>query len=688
MRAKQLVLVTFPSFFSVCCASYIDSGSHSHSDFKFHVRNYATTKTVRDSYDFVIAGGGLAGLTIASRLTENTSFTVLVLEAGETGDAVADSINPPAGTYYNSLVGTSYDWQHKTVPQPNANNRMLSWPRGKVLGGSSAINGMYYIRPSQIEVDAWNTMLSSNSSSTSWDWNTFHSSSKKAEIFSPPSSDVQSMANIQFNTSSYGSNGNVHVSYPGHTYPVVGDWTPSLNAIGIVPATDPASGRNTGGFVSTVCINPSNWTRSYSKSGYIDPLPPRANLDILVSSTVTRIIFGNKDSNGDVIATGVEFAASETSPRISVNVTKEVILTGGTLGSPNILLHSGIGPKDVLDAAGVAVVSELPGVGQHLQDHLAAPVNFEAKIETAGDVEASGSDFSKEPIVMSFINSATAYVNASTLFDDATGFATGISDAFASSVSNLVPSQYSEVVEGYKAIYQVTQKLITQDVGQIELLLSINSPKTITMQAAIQHAFSQGRVYINSSSPFDPIIIDPQYFSHPADVTILRQGIKLIRTLSQASPISANLGAETNPGPNVATDDEIDAWLAGVISTEFHPLGTCSMLPKSLGGVVSANLQVYGLANVRVADSSIFPVSFSAHLMSPTYGVAEKASEIMKIKYSPSATATTTMSSNQASNPAETDTNTNHNGASSPLTYSLFGTIIFAAIILIVSSVL
>ncbi|KAG6846157.1 hypothetical protein H0H93_015682, partial [Arthromyces matolae] len=163
MRAKQL-LVFVPlfslSFFSTAYATYFPPGPHTKSH---HPRNYVTAKTTRDSYDFIIAGGGLAGLTIASRLTENSDFTVLVLEAGQTGDAVAaDSINPPSGTYYNSLVGTSYDWQHKTVPQPNANSRVLSWPRGKVLGGSSAINGMYYVRPSQIEVDTWNSLLDSN----------------------------------------------------------------------------------------------------------------------------------------------------------------------------------------------------------------------------------------------------------------------------------------------------------------------------------------------------------------------------------------------------------------------------------------------------------------------------------------------------------------------------------------------
>ncbi|KAG6891131.1 hypothetical protein C0992_010426 [Termitomyces sp. T32_za158] len=470
------------------------------------------------------------------------------------------------------------------------------------------------------------------------------------------------------------------------TYPVVGNWTPSLNAIGIPSSADPAGGKNTGGFVSTVAINPSTWTRSYSKSGYIDPLPPRANLDILVSSTVTRIVFGDKDSNGNIIATGVEFASSASSPKTVIKASKEVILTGGTLGSPNILLHSGIGPKDVLDGAGVALISELPGVGQHLQDHLAASINYEAKVETAGDLQASGSDFSKRPIVMSFINSATAYVNASVLFDDPAGFASGINSALASSVSNLVPSQDSEVIEGYKAIYQTTQKLITQDVGQVELLLSINSPNTITIQAAIQHPFSQGRVYIDSSSPFDPIVIDPQYFSNPADVAILRQGIKLVRTLSQVSPISAALGAEKSPGPNVATDDEIDTWLAGVISTEFHPLGTCMIV--HINDILSSPAHCVELpANVRVADASIFPISFAAHLMSPTYAVAERAAEIIQKQYSPSATPTTT-SSNQVGTPSETEKTISQNGATSLPAHDLFTTTILFAVTLIAPLVL
>jgi len=141
---------------------------------------------------------------------------------------------------------------------------------------------------------------------------------------------------------------------------------------------------------------------------------------------------------------------------------------------------------------------------------------------------------------------------------------------------------------------------------------------------------SQGRIYITSPSAFDPPVIDPQYFSHPADVTLMREGLKLIRRLGSTAPISNLLKSETSPGPSVNTDEEWEAWMVGQAHTEFHPMGTCAMLPLAQGGVVNAKLQVYGLANVRVADASVYPFEFSSHLGAPTYGLAEQAAQIIR----------------------------------------------------------
>ncbi|KAF9456271.1 GMC oxidoreductase [Collybia nuda] len=660
MWSREIFLTIVASLsLPVLCSSHIPNNYH-HAR-ALHIRNYVTSASVADSYDFIIAGGGLAGLVIASRLSEDPDTTVLVLEAGESGDDVPSFLNPPAGTYYDSLLGTSYDWAHKTVPQRNAGDRIMPWPRGKVLGGSSAINGMYFVRPSEVEVNAWKDMIASDdaSSSEAWEWNNFLKSMKKSENFTPPRAEVEAMANIRYQADSIGAGGPMQVSYPGFMLPVVGNWLPSLEATGIASAPDPTGGKNYGGFVAALSINPTNWTRSYSKSAYIDPLPPRKNLDILVSSTVTKIIFDEKSDSASRVATGVEFSSTASGPRKVVNVKKEVIVTGGALGSPHILMHSGVGPKDVLDAAGVPLVSELPGLGQHLQDHMTALVVWDAKVETAGDIQQSGSEISKQAEFMSFVNSAIAYVNTSTLFAANAGeFQTNIRNALAESAETLVPSKSQEVVEGYKAIYSATEKLMPEGLGQIELLLSINSPGAIAIQAALQHAFSQGRVYINSTSIFDPIVVDPNYFSHFADLVTMREGLKLARRVGQASPMRDALGPETFPGPGVSSDAQIDDWLRGNAQTEFHPAATCAMLPRSQGGVVNAKLQVYGLANVRVADASVFPLSFSAHLASPTYGLAEQAADIIKTLYK------TPSAPNDSSNNGDSDSDPNADNSS------------------------
>ena len=152
--------------------------------------------------------------------------------------------------------------------------------------------------------------------------------------------------------------------------PVVGNWTTTLSDIGIPFSADANGGDGWGGFIATSTINPANWTRSYSRSAYIDPLPPRANLAILANATVTRLVFAANSTQGNLTVSSVEFAASRTAQRQTVSVTKEVILAGGAIGSPQVLMLSGVGPKDVLDAVNIAVNVELPGVGQHLQDHI------------------------------------------------------------------------------------------------------------------------------------------------------------------------------------------------------------------------------------------------------------------------------------------------------------------------------
>lgn len=223
---------------------------------------------------------------------------------------------------------------------------------------------------------------------------------------------------------------------------------------------------------------------------------------------------------------------------------------------------------------------------------------------------------------LSFVNSATCYANLTNLIgtdDDATTFQQGVLAALDDSVK-LVPSKDPGVIEGFKALYRANaEKILTSPVGQVELLLYAtgnlgNGDQTISIQFALQHPFSQGRLYITTDDAFDDPALDPQYFSHPADVQLMRQAVKLARKIAGTSPLKDVLGDEVAPGPAITSDDAIDAFVANDIGTEFHPANTLAMLPRNQGGVVDAKLKIYGLQNVRAVDASIFPVQFAAHV--------------------------------------------------------------------------
>ncbi|KAG9092232.1 hypothetical protein FS749_015900 [Ceratobasidium sp. UAMH 11750] len=399
---------------------------------------------------------------------------------------------------------------------------------------------------------------------------------KKSENFTEPSDKIKSAGRILYDITSHGRSGPLHYSYPGYIVPIVGDWTATLDWIGIPPSPDANGGSGWGGFIATSSINPANWTRSYSRSAYIDPLGPRPNLAILPNATVTRILWADqKDANGKAVASGVEFAATSTGTKRTVQARKEVILAGGAVGSPNIAMHSGLGPRDVLEKLNISVVYELPGVGAHLQDHLSTEVVFRTTAETAASIRNSPhlENGTSAPF-LSFINSAIAYANITDLFGDwAPTFHQELKMNLTNSVNQLVPSTDERVRRGYQAIYETTMdKLLMSQVGQVELLFSLTGTSsgsdTIAIQAALQHPFSHGRLYINSTDPFDPPVIDPNYLSHDADVLMLREGLKLARKLGQTQPLNGSIIEEVSPGSGIQTDDDWDGWLPEKVGTE------------------------------------------------------------------------------------------------------------------------
>ncbi|KAJ5159570.1 uncharacterized protein N7482_006574 [Penicillium canariense] len=613
---------------------------------------------ISDSYDFVIIGGGQAGLVVGGRLSEDSNHTVLVLESGGNGDDYRERIDTPAYAYFDSLWTTPLNWEFYTVPQPNANDREIYWPRGKVLGGSSAINGLYLTRPGEIEINAWKDMLGNMDGADNWGWDSFYAAMKKSETFTAPSDSIAQEANITWDSSDHGTEGPIHASYPTFTFAQVGQWVSSLVNMGIAASQDMYGGQPWGAEVSTSTINPTNGTRSYSRTGYLDSLADRGNYDVLANAHVTRILFDSSSAAGNLTANAVEYTIDNGTTTLTVKVKKEVVLAAGTVGSPTVLLHSGIGPKDVLSDAGVDLVSELPGVGQHLQDHLSATVKWTTNVETAGSIFYDDGSEKNNPLFLTYIDSAVAYVNATGMYGSQV-------EEFEASILAQI-DQYKPnttyddgVINGYKAIYNTTASTIfNSPIGQIELLL-MNSDANgdFGITAALQHPYSHGRIYINSSNPMDYPVIDPNYLYNPVDHAILREGLKLARQLGETAPISSTLTNETSPGTSVQTDDEWLDWIMESAGTEFHPSSSCAMLPRDQGGVVDANLRVYGLANVRVADASIPPIALSTHLMASTYGIAEQASNIIR-KYYDAVSSTTQPSFTSTTSTTSTTSNT------------------------------
>ncbi|CDW94017.1 hypothetical protein [Sporisorium scitamineum] len=596
------------------------------------------SKVANEVFDYVIAGGGTAGLALAGRLSEDPDVTVAVIEAGNSGYADDEALLVPSNAYFKTSVGSDLDWQYTTALQSklqdaSGNPRTASWPRGKVLGGSSAINGMYYVAASKREHQVWGRL---SGDQATWGWHNLRDAMKKSTNFSPNT--IQQLdSSIHNQTDFVGDNGPVSLTYPGVSYQPVADWVPTLAAIGISHANSPYDGENQGAFIATSTINGKSWDRSFSRNAYIDPIAnKRKNLVVLPNQTVTRIIWDHDvDEDGRRRALGVEFAASSNAPRVHVTARREVILSAGAIGSPQILQLSGFGCKELLAKNNVTLVKELPGVGQNLQDHLSTSVAY---TPAQGLVIPAASTNSKQA---SFVDSSVAYVTLEKMYgtNETANFlkrAKQFSADYIKSATNVPESVRRGWAKQYKFLLE--DLLVPQSKngftgtakGAMEMLLGISNGASVLVETALQAPFSRGWVEIASKDPFAKPIINPNYLQHKTDVELMRSGVQLARKIGSTAPLSSVVASESTPGSTVTTDEAIDKFVASTAGTEYHPSSTCSMLDEDDGGVVDSELRVYGTSNVRVVDASVIPISLSSHLVSATYAVAEVAAELIK----------------------------------------------------------
>jgi len=625
------------------------------------------SKATSQSWDFVIAGGGLAGLAVAARLSEWSNTTVLVIEAGTDGTEVQEQIDVPGMSYLNSLTKSPADWQYTTVSQASAGGVTKSWPRGKVLGGSGAINGMFWGRGSKEDYDAWAT-LNPNGTQT-WNWDEVNKYIMKAENFGAPPASQQKEFNMAIDESAHGQNGPIHTGMSQFIYPAVANWVPGWESLGF-KAQDLAGGNVRGVMITPSIMYANNQSRCDSKAGYIDASPPRSNLMILTGQQVTKVNFNSTDADGNQVASGVTFAASQGATEYTVNANKEVILCGGTIGSAQLLQLSGIGPKSVLESVGIKVLKDLP-VGYNLQDHVSSSMYFTIQdgVDTwtafNGDANAKADALTEwrnnKTGRWTYVNEAVGYVSMADIQggDSAAANIAAALDtaAIVTQVAN-AHSYPSNVQQGLAKQYAIQTDFMKNDNGQLEIILTMlgGAAAPVGIQVAVQHPFSRGTLMINSASAWDYPTINPDYLSIDIDNTIALGGLHFARKLAATSDMAKFMKAEAY---TAGQDDS--ALLGGYKSgagTEYHPCATCSMLPEEDGGVVDTNLLVYGTKNLRVIDASIIPLHISAHLMATTYGIAEKGADIIKAAhvYVPPVVSTTSAAPSSTSASSESAT--------------------------------
>ncbi|KAH6869279.1 hypothetical protein B0T10DRAFT_594843 [Thelonectria olida] len=576
------------------------------------------TPTHLQAYDYIVVGGGTAGVAIAARLSDGLpSATILLIEAGS---AAKDELKINVPGMKGSTLATKYDWNFTTVPQAGANGRVFPVNRGKVLGGSSALNLMTYDRAAAAEYDSWEAL-----GNPGWNWQAMIGAMKKSETFTGKNTDTYGSAGV-------GDSGPVQAVInrviPEHQR----TWIPTMNKLGIQTNLESLGGNPLGVMYQPSSIDPATYNRSYSANAYLNLAGP--NLQVLADTTVAKVDLVK--SGNQQIATGVILQNGTY-----IKARREVILSTGSVQSPGLLEKSGIGRKSVLSAAGVRQIIDLPGVGENLQDHLRIMSSYQLKpVYTSFDVLRSNATVAAEQLELWVAGQHSLY--------DYTGSAysfTTWKQAIGNDSNILDLPKKAAGDDASKIDKKKLEFLGDSSIPQLEVIFSdgytgvkgypaSSSPLFgkgfFTLIAVIMHPFSRGTIHIDPANPGGNPIIDPNYLSNDHDLEAIIQAVKYSRRIATTEPMRSVWESEYEPGlEEVQTDQQRKEYAKTTALSIFHPVGTCSMLPKADGGVVDPKLRVYGTRNLRVVDASIMPLLISAHIQTAVYGIAEIAAEMV-----------------------------------------------------------
>jgi len=525
-------------------------------------------------YDYVIVGAGSAGCVLAGRLTENPSVKVLLLEAGPPDDA--DEIHIPAAL--NLLFQTVYDWNYHTVPQDRAAGQAVYWPRGRVLGGSSSINAMIYIRGNKHDYNTWRDEYGCDG----WGYTDMLPYFIRAE------------RNSRGASAFHGGSGPLSVVDAPVKSPAARAFVNAATEAG-APANDDFNGARQDG-VGFYQVTQKDGRRWSAADAYLHPAAGRPNLTVQTDALVTEVLI---DSGR---ASGVRYLHRGTEH--VVRIDGEVILSGGAINSPQLLMLSGVGPADHLKEHDITVVADSPGVGANLSDHpIATALWSTPRVRSLAELAGT-----RSLLRWQFAHSGPMTTNIS----QAGGFVRTDTGLPAPDVQwHVLPVPFR-----YEGLSDPT----TREMSVLVTLVAVRS---------------RGRILLSSADPRHRPLIDPAYLADPADLDALVRGIGLVREIARARPMRKMCSAELAPGPDLRSDADLRDFVRRDVSTLYHPVGTCAMGSESrldasgLAAVVDTDLRVRGVEGLRVVDAAVMPTVPRGNTNAPTIAIAERAADLI-----------------------------------------------------------
>jgi choline dehydrogenase len=535
--------------------------------------------TQANTYDYIIIGAGSAGCMLAKRLTENPQKKVLLIEAGKNDNYIW--IHIPVGYLY-CIDNPRADWRFKTVAEKGLNGRSLLYPRGRVLGGCSSINGMIYMRGQAGDYDSWAQATGDDA----WSW---ENALKRYKAFEDYHGDANQW---------HGKGGEWTVSKQRLRWPIMDRFKEAAVEAGIPASDDFNRGDNLG--VGYFDVSQRKGWRLNTSKAFLKEAAKRSNLTVLTEAIVTKLKIDPVTKN----CYGVEYRKNGLVAESLINASGEVILSAGAIGSVQILERSGVGAAAHLKKLGIPVIADLPGVGENLQDHLQLRMIYKVNGIKTLNTKAN-SFFGKMMIGLEYLLRRSGPMS----------MAPSQLGAFAYSS----PAQKSANVQ-----YHV-QPLSLERFGE-----DLHSFNAFTASVCNLRPTSRGSVHITSTDPEAPPVINPNYLSTEEDRKVAAECLRLTRNIVQSPALRPYVPEEYKPGTQYQSDEELAKAAGDIGTTIFHPVGTCKMgRADDPMAVLDSQLRVRGIQQLRVVDASAMPTITSGNTAAPTMMIAERVAELL-----------------------------------------------------------